>query len=42
MSYSVTEPSSRQKTIAGTLVILYALITMVPLLLLVHALAQKL
>ncbi|MFT5894267.1 MAG: multiple sugar transport system permease protein [bacterium] len=32
MSYSVTEPSSRQKWIAGTLVITYALITMMPLL----------
>ncbi len=31
MSYSVTEPSIRQKWIAGTLVILYALITLVPL-----------
>ena len=30
-SYSITEPSKRQKWIAGTLVILYALITMVPL-----------
>lgn len=32
MSYSVTEPSSRQKKVAGTLVILYAVITMIPLL----------
>ncbi|MDB4222659.1 carbohydrate ABC transporter permease [Granulosicoccus sp.] len=32
MSYSVTEPSSRQKWFAGTLVITYALITMMPLL----------
>ncbi len=31
MSFSVTEPSSRQKWIAGTLVILYALITLIPL-----------
>ena len=31
MSFSVTEPSSRQKWFAGTLVILYALITLVPL-----------
>ena len=30
-SFSITEPSSRQKWIAGTLVILYALITMIPL-----------
>ena len=30
-SYSITEPSSRQKWIAGTLVILYAVITMIPL-----------
>lgn len=30
-SYSITEPSKRQKWIAGTLVITYALITMVPL-----------
>ncbi|MCB1340217.1 MAG: carbohydrate ABC transporter permease, partial [Pseudooceanicola sp.] len=30
-SYSITEPSARQKWIAGTLVILYALITMIPL-----------
>jgi len=30
--YSVTEPSDREKRIAGTLVVLYALITMVPLL----------
>lgn len=29
--YSITEPSPRQKWIAGSLVILYALITMVPL-----------
>lgn len=32
MSFSVTEPSLRQKWIAGTLVIFYALITMLPLL----------
>lgn len=32
MSYSVTEPSPRQKWFAGTLVITYALITMMPLL----------
>ncbi len=32
MSYSVTEPSSRQKWVSGTLVIAYALITMLPLL----------
>lgn len=32
MSFSVTEPSVRQKWLAGTLVILYALITMLPLL----------
>lgn len=32
MSFSVTEPSSRQKWFAVTLVILYALITMIPLL----------
>ena len=32
MSYSVTEPSDRQKWFAGLLVILYALITMLPLL----------
>ena len=31
MSFSVTEPSSRQKWFAGTLVITYALITLVPL-----------
>jgi multiple sugar transport system permease protein len=31
MSYSVTEPSNRQKLIAGTLVIAYAMITMLPL-----------
>ena len=31
-SYSVTEPSGRQKLFAGTLVILYALITILPLL----------
>ena len=29
--YSITEPSKRQKWVAGTLVILYALITMIPL-----------
>jgi len=32
MSYSVTEPSSRQKWVAGSLVITYAVITMIPLL----------
>ena len=32
MSFSVTEPSLRQKWIAGILVIGYALITMLPLL----------
>jgi len=32
MSYSVTQPSARQKWIAGILVIGYALITMLPLL----------
>ena len=32
MSFSVTEPSSRQKWFAGTLVITYALVTMMPLL----------
>jgi len=32
MSYSVTEPSSRQKWIAGALVIGYAIITLLPLL----------
>ena len=31
MSFSVTEPSKRQKWVAGTLVIVYALITMLPL-----------
>ena len=31
-SYSITEPSARQKWIAGTLVILYGVITMIPLL----------
>ena len=31
-AYSITEPSRRSKWIAGTLVILYALITMIPLL----------
>ncbi len=31
MSYSITEPSSRQKKVAGSLVILYAFITLVPL-----------
>lgn len=30
-AYSITEPTSRQKWIAGTLVILYAVITMAPL-----------
>jgi len=29
--YSITEPSNRQKWVAGTLVILYAVITMIPL-----------
>ena len=32
MSYSITEPTSGQKWFAGTLVILYAVITMIPLL----------
>ncbi|MGB7206062.1 MAG: carbohydrate ABC transporter permease [Anderseniella sp.] len=32
MSYSVTEPSKRQKWVAGSLVVFYALITMLPLL----------
>jgi multiple sugar transport system permease protein len=32
MSYSITDPSPRQKWIAGTLVILYAVITILPLL----------
>ncbi len=32
MSYSITEPSSRQKTLAATLVITYAVITLIPLL----------
>lgn len=32
MSFSVTEPSRRQKWIAGSLVVFYALITMLPLL----------
>jgi len=32
MSFSITEPSSRQKTIAATLVVTYALITIMPLL----------
>ncbi len=31
MSYSITEPSSGQKWLAGTLVIMYALITIMPL-----------
>lgn len=31
MSYSITEPSPRQKWVAGTLVITYALITILPL-----------
>ena len=31
-AFSITEPSSRQKWIAGTLVVAYALITMIPLL----------
>ena len=30
-SYSITAPSSRQKWIAGTIVILYALVTITPL-----------
>ena len=30
-SYSITEPSSRQKWVAGTLVITYAIITLLPL-----------
>lgn len=32
MSYSITEPSIRQKWLAGTMVVTYALITMLPLL----------
>ncbi len=32
MSYSITEPSSRQKTVAGFLVITYSLVTLIPLL----------
>jgi multiple sugar transport system permease protein len=32
MSYSITEPSSRQKWMAGTLVVLYTVITLLPLL----------
>lgn len=32
MSYSATEPSSQQKTIAGILVVTYALVTLIPLL----------
>ena len=32
MTYSITEPSSRQKTLAATLVITYAVITLIPLL----------
>ena len=31
MSFSITEPSPRQKWFAGTLVILYALMTLLPL-----------
>ena len=31
MSYSITAPSSKQKWIAGILVITYALITLLPL-----------
>lgn len=31
-SYSITEPSSRSKWVAGTLVVIYALITLIPLL----------
>ena len=31
MSYSVTNPSARQKWVAGTLVIAYAIITLIPL-----------
>ncbi|MDF2233617.1 carbohydrate ABC transporter permease [Albimonas sp. CAU 1670] len=31
MSFSTTDPSPRQKAVAGTLVILYALVTMLPL-----------
>ncbi|WP_339947982.1 carbohydrate ABC transporter permease [uncultured Albimonas sp.] len=31
MSFSITDPSPRQKAVAGTLVILYALVTMLPL-----------
>ena len=30
-SYSITEPSSRQKWVAGSLVIAYAVITLLPL-----------
>ncbi len=30
-SYSITEPSSRQKWVAGTLVIVYTIITLLPL-----------
>ena len=29
--HSITEPSKRQKWVAGTLVVAYALITMIPL-----------
>ena len=31
-SYSITEPSKRQKWVAGSLVIVYAIVTIVPLL----------
>ena len=31
MSYSITEPSNRQKWVAGVLVIVYAVITLIPL-----------
>ena len=31
MSFSITEPSQRQKWIAGTLVIAYAILTLLPL-----------
>ena len=31
MSFSITEPSSRQKWIAGVLVVTYAVLTLIPL-----------
>ena len=31
-SFSITEPSKRQKWVAGSLVIFYAVVTLVPLL----------